>query len=188
GRHSCEPLNFSLCRAVLAVATDICAQHQRTFSFQCFVLGGFWFLFASGSLEPRTFCSSATTRRSRCSRGLVLIASSNSPSICQMRAIQVSRFVNRKFSYIVTSMLLLPASERSPSGPQPRRRNVKQFIQRRCRLRPECCIDLRLCATPKRHGPKQGSPPLIGYPHDSDAAVGRIDRVPHEPLCCQRLE
>src|SRR5262249_26744312 len=107
GRHSCEPLNFSLCRAVLAVATDICAQHQRTFSFQCFVLGGFWFLFASGSLEPRTFCSSATTRRSRCSRGLVLIVSSKSLSICQMLAIQPSRFVNRILSCIVTSVFAL---------------------------------------------------------------------------------
>ena len=39
--------------------------------------------------------------------GTVLIASSKSPNICQMRAIQVSRFVNRIFSCIVASMFAL---------------------------------------------------------------------------------
>src|SRR5262249_30054906 len=57
----CDAIHASLLifqwrRAVLAVATDIRAQHQRTFSLHCFVFGGF-----------------------------------------------PSRFVNRKFSYIVTS-------------------------------------------------------------------------------------
>jgi hypothetical protein len=75
-------------------------------ALHCF---GFCFLLASGSPESHTFFSSATTRRSKCSRGLVLIASSKSINICQMRAIQVSRLVNWVFSFIMCSMFdLLP--------------------------------------------------------------------------------
>ena len=106
-RHSCAPLNLAFrLPHVLAVATDICTHRQRTFALHCF---RFCFLLASGSPESHTFFSSATTRRSKCSRGLVLIASSKPINICQMRAIQVSRLVNWVFSFIMCSMFdLLP--------------------------------------------------------------------------------
>jgi hypothetical protein len=106
-RHSWDPLNLAFrLPHVLAVATDVCAHRQRTFALHCF---RFCFLLASGSPESHTFFSSATTRRSKCSRGLVLIASSKSINICQMRAIQVSRLVNWVFSFIMCSMFdLLP--------------------------------------------------------------------------------
>ncbi len=106
-RHSCAPLNLAFrLPHVSAVATDICTHRQRTFALHCF---RFCFLLASGSPESHTFFSSATTRRSKCSRGLVLIASSKPINICQMRAIQVSRLVNWVFSFIMCSMFdLLP--------------------------------------------------------------------------------
>src|SRR5258708_35066100 len=86
-RHSCDPLNLAF-RLPHGLAVQI---YARIVTLHCF---RFCFLLASGSPESHTFFSSATTRRSKCSRGLVLIASSKPINICQMRAIQVSRLVH----------------------------------------------------------------------------------------------